>query len=56
MCLSCGCGKPQEDHGNPANITLRDLEAAAKAGGVDPGQAAKNIQKTYNEKVAAVRR
>lgn len=52
MCLSCGCGEPHADHGNPANITLQDLEAAARAGNVDTKQAAENIQKTYNDKVA----
>lgn len=44
MCLSCGCGKPYEDHGNPANITYEDLERAAEAGGVSVDEAAKNIQ------------
>ena len=31
MCLNCGCGKPNEDHGNPANITADDLRRAGEA-------------------------
>jgi hypothetical protein len=33
MCLNCGCGQPDEDHGNPANITADDLRAAGDANG-----------------------
>jgi hypothetical protein len=43
MCASCGCGKPNENHGDTANITLTDLERAAEAAGVSPGEAADNI-------------
>lgn len=45
MCLvcACGCGQPDSDHGNPANITLSDLQAAADAQGITPEQAAANI-------------
>ena len=44
MCLTCGCGRPHETHGNPDNITYEDLEKAAKAGEVSVADAAKNIQ------------
>ncbi len=43
MCMSCGCGKPNEDHGNPDNITLEDLKRAARAANIQPEQAADNI-------------
>jgi hypothetical protein len=43
MCLSCGCGKPHDDHGNPDHITYEDLEKAAQAGGITTQEAAKNI-------------
>jgi len=43
MCMSCGCGEPNEDHGNPDHITLDDLRRAAKAANIDPEQAADNI-------------
>ncbi|WP_433497555.1 hypothetical protein ACQP1K_21795 [Sphaerimonospora sp. CA-214678] len=43
MCLSCGCGEPDDDHGNPANITRQDLRLAAEAAHISPEQAADNI-------------
>jgi hypothetical protein len=44
MCLSCGCGEPNESHGDPRNITMQKLEEAAQAGGITPEQAAQNIK------------
>jgi hypothetical protein len=44
MCLTCGCGQPHEDHGNPDNFTYEDLKKAAEAGDVSVEDAAKNIQ------------
>jgi hypothetical protein len=43
MCLSCGCGEPNESHGDPRNITMQQLEEAAQAGDIAPEQAAQNI-------------
>jgi len=43
MCMSCGCGQPNEEHGNPANITYDELQAAAQAAGIDAETAADNI-------------
>ncbi len=43
MCLSCGCGEPHNDHGDPNNITFEDLRAAAEAGDVSVEEAADNI-------------
>ena len=31
MCVSCGCGRPNDDHGDSRNITLNDLDQAAIA-------------------------
>ena len=31
MCLSCGCGEPDANHGDPRHITLEMLKAAAEA-------------------------
>jgi hypothetical protein len=45
MCVSCGCGEPNADHGDSRNITMRDVEAAASAAGVNPSQVADNIKK-----------
>jgi hypothetical protein len=42
--MSCGCGEPNEKHGNPDNITLDDLKRAAKAANIETEKAADNIQ------------
>jgi hypothetical protein len=31
MCYNCGCGMPNNDMGNPQNITNKTFEEAAKA-------------------------
>jgi hypothetical protein len=43
MCLSCGCGEPNERHGDDRHITLDDLSKAAQASEITPQQAAQNI-------------
>ena len=43
MCLSCGCHERYESHGDPANITLDDVNAAASAAGISPEEVAENI-------------
>jgi hypothetical protein len=43
MCLSCGCGEPNENHGDHRNITLDQLEESAKAADISTEQAAQNI-------------
>ncbi|MFZ5852675.1 MAG: hypothetical protein ACOYY2_15025 [Actinomycetota bacterium] len=43
MCMSCGCSQPRDDHGNRANITEQDMDAAARAAGISREQAAENI-------------
>lgn len=45
MCLSCGCGRPADQHGSPDNITLDALQRAADAAKISPDEAARNIQK-----------
>jgi hypothetical protein len=44
MCMSCGCGEPQNDHGNPDNITEAELQRAAEAAGISNAEAADNIR------------
>lgn len=46
MCLTCGCLRPDSAHGNPRNLTLTHLAAAARAGGVTITEAAWNIPRT----------
>jgi hypothetical protein len=42
MCMSCGCGEPNERH-KPGDITQDDLEKAAKNSKIDLEKAAENI-------------
>jgi hypothetical protein len=49
MCLSCGCGKPDDDHGNPKNITQQDLDEAAQAANISPEEAARNISEGHKQ-------
>ena len=43
MCLDCGCGKPNDDHGDSRHITMEDIENAAKASEIRVDEAVKNI-------------
>jgi hypothetical protein len=43
MCVSCGCGEPNDAHGDMRNITMDDLNRAAEAAGISPSEAAQNI-------------
>lgn len=53
MCTSCGCLQPADDHGDPRNITLAALAAAAEAAGITLTQAAENILATVYTALAA---
>jgi hypothetical protein len=41
--MSCGCKQPNENHDDPRNITMDDLQQAADAAGVSIDEAARNI-------------
>ncbi len=43
MCYNCGCGMPDNDLGNPKNITNRTFDEAAKAAGETVEQAKRNV-------------
>ena len=43
MCMSCGCGRPDESHGNEDHITRESLQRAADAGAISLQEAAENI-------------
>ncbi|MDQ6661792.1 MAG: hypothetical protein M3Z24_12610 [Chloroflexota bacterium] len=43
MCISCGCGESNNNHGDQRNITQNDLNNAAQAAGIPSNQAAQNI-------------
>ena len=49
MCLDCGCGKPNDDHGNADHLTMEQVEKAAKASGISVDEAVKNISKTMKD-------
>ena len=42
MCYNCGCEMPDNDMGNPKNITNKTFEEAAKASSKSPEEAKKN--------------
>ena len=42
MCYNCGCEMPDNDMGNPKNITNKTFEEAAKASGKKLEEAKKN--------------
>jgi hypothetical protein len=44
MCISCGCGEVHDDHGDPRNLTIEDLEHAAQAARLSVEQVLHNIQ------------
>ena len=46
MCLSCGCGKPNEDYGDKRHIKMEDLDQAAQAAETTREQAVQNIVNT----------
>lgn len=43
MCMTCGCGEPNDTHGNDAHITYDQLQAAARAADIETEQAADNL-------------
>ena len=46
MCYTCGCKQPFADHGDPRNLTEKDLLESTKtkaAGGVDVSKIKQNI-------------
>jgi hypothetical protein len=43
MCMNCGCGQPDEDHGKQANITADDLRRAGDANGQSLRESAQHI-------------
>jgi hypothetical protein len=53
MCMSCGCGSPNDDHGDSRNITLNDLDQAAQAAGTSVGQVSQNISNGWSQMASA---
>jgi hypothetical protein len=49
MCLSCGCGEPDDNHGDERHITLEMLSAAAEAAEISVDDAAHNIMEAMHK-------
>jgi hypothetical protein len=47
--MSCGCGEPNNKHGDDRNITQDDLNQAAQAAKISPDKAAHNIVDSYHQ-------
>ena len=43
MCLDCGCGEPNDQHGDERHITLDDVRAAAEASEISLEEAKRNV-------------
>ena len=52
MCATCGCGIPEETHGDVRNIPWSAVVAAADAASIPPGQAAQNVVAMAEERGA----
>jgi hypothetical protein len=46
MCMSCGCGKPDDSMGDERSLTREKVQAAADAAGISLKEAADNIAKS----------
>ncbi len=49
MCYTCGCGMPDEDHGDPKRITNKTFKDAASADEISDDQAKMNALETLQE-------
>ena len=54
MCINCGCDTPNERH-KAGDITMHDLEKAAKNHDMDVKKAAENIHKATSKAGASSR-
>jgi hypothetical protein len=43
MCANCGCGVPEDTHGDDRNIAWSAIVASAEANDISAEEAAKNI-------------
>ena len=49
MCVSCGCGQVNDDHGDDRNIPMKDMRSAAQAANIDVQTAARNIGQSMSQ-------
>jgi hypothetical protein len=43
MCASCGCGIPNDTHGDDRHLTMDQLKAAAEAAGITVEEVVRNL-------------
>lgn len=46
MCLTCGCLKPHDNHGNAGYLVIENLEKSARLDGYSLDTAVENLVKT----------
>jgi len=56
MCVSCGCGNPNDNRGDSRNITMNDIDLAAQAAGTSREQVAQNIMNACMQSSAGASR
>jgi hypothetical protein len=49
VCMTCGCGEPNADHGDPRHITYDQLRSAADAAEISVEEATSNIGETLKK-------
>lgn len=54
MCYNCGCGVPNDNMGNPDNITEEDIQKAATASGTTVKEAKKNMLEMLQKEVGQI--
>jgi hypothetical protein len=55
MCVDCGCGHPDDRHGDDRHITMSDIRAAAEASEVSVQEVAARISKEAAAQATAQR-
>jgi hypothetical protein len=53
MCANCGCGIPEDKHGDDRNINWSEIVASAEASGITPAEAVRNISEMAKQQGAA---
>lgn len=51
MCYNCGCGMPDDDHGDPKNITNKTFEVAGEINDMPGEQAKKNTLELLEKQI-----
>lgn len=52
MCYNCGCGDPNDDMGNPKNITNKTIDEASEVNGMTRKQSLEEMKKVLEKELA----